>query len=463
MGKKLLLTVAAMLSWGWAAAQGIEFRDIPFDEALRQARQEGRPVFIDCYTVWCGPCKLMAENVFTLPAAGEYFNARFVCVKIDMEKGEGVELAKRFGVDIFPTFLVVNHNGREMHRVFGGGELNDFIARVDVGLRAKKPFETLARKYEKGRLGKKDMTDYWLLLRAAGKTVEGRQVGAKLLGMLGGDDKLLSVYWPLLRERANSPMSADMDFILTNRHALEHNNGKETVDKFIYDIFAGAITEENADAMMIKIGTLEGNSKVQLLYLASLAQARERNDAAGYIAVMEENYLVVPTGMTIDAFTGGESLFRKEDYRRLQTMAEELSERLADDAQNDITARNLKHRFDNMASRYRRMGHDGVYWEQFDTVDEALARAMAEEYKPVFLYLYTGVPDTVFEREDIGDLLNRHFINVMFDATENPDITARFDTVPIPAMLIIGSNGILQHVLNGSGNLFECLGKITKR
>lgn len=72
------------------AMDGTNFRDLSFDEGLAAARAEGKLLFVDCYTTWCGPCKNMTNNVFPQKAAGDYFNPRFVCIKVDMEKGEAL-------------------------------------------------------------------------------------------------------------------------------------------------------------------------------------------------------------------------------------------------------------------------------------------------------------------------------------------------------------------------------------
>ena len=92
------------------AQEGVNFRDITFEEALKQAKSENKLVFMDCYTSWCGPCKNMADKVFPQKAAGDYFNPRFVCVKYDMEKGAGVELAKKFEI---PLVVRSSMNDRE--------------------------------------------------------------------------------------------------------------------------------------------------------------------------------------------------------------------------------------------------------------------------------------------------------------------------------------------------------------
>lgn len=81
-----------------------DFQDLSLDKALEKAKVENKLVFMDCYTSWCGPCKMMAEKILPLKEVGEYMNGRFVCIKVDMEKGEGPKLAQKYQVSAYPTF-----------------------------------------------------------------------------------------------------------------------------------------------------------------------------------------------------------------------------------------------------------------------------------------------------------------------------------------------------------------------
>lgn len=99
---------------------GIKFEKASFADLLAKAKQENKLIFLDCYTVWCGPCRMMANTVFTDAKVGDFFNAHFINAKIDMEKGEGVELAKRYQVDAYPTMMFIDGDGKVVHRFTGG-------------------------------------------------------------------------------------------------------------------------------------------------------------------------------------------------------------------------------------------------------------------------------------------------------------------------------------------------------
>lgn len=87
---------------------GIAFFQGTWEEALKKAEAEKKLIFLDAYTEWCGPCKQMSKEVFTNEQLGEYFNAHFVCYKMDMEKGEGLHIAQKFRINAYPTLLFLN-------------------------------------------------------------------------------------------------------------------------------------------------------------------------------------------------------------------------------------------------------------------------------------------------------------------------------------------------------------------
>lgn len=129
--KKVFLLAALMLVTSVSVmAQGVNFKSGTLKELLAQAKTADKYLFVDVYTTWCGPCKYMANNVFPQAKVGEYFNKTFVNAKFDAEKGEGIEVAKKYGVKAYPTFLILDANGVEVGRIVGGGDPDDFIKKT---------------------------------------------------------------------------------------------------------------------------------------------------------------------------------------------------------------------------------------------------------------------------------------------------------------------------------------------
>ena len=98
---------------------GIDFYDGSFQEALDASAKTGKPIFIDVYATWCGPCKQLKRTSFKDKAVGEYYNKNFICLSIDGEKGEGPQIMKMYGINSYPTLLIVNSKAQIQARSEG--------------------------------------------------------------------------------------------------------------------------------------------------------------------------------------------------------------------------------------------------------------------------------------------------------------------------------------------------------
>lgn len=148
--KRVLLTFALAAGMVSAAMAQTDFRHISYAEGLEAAKAEGKLLFVDFYTEWCGPCKMMANNVFPQKEVGDYMNAKFVCLKIDAEKGEGVELAKRFDIKAYPTFITISADGKELGRREGGMDADELPMLVERMLNPDLTPERMKARYESG-------------------------------------------------------------------------------------------------------------------------------------------------------------------------------------------------------------------------------------------------------------------------------------------------------------------------
>jgi len=116
------MSVSTMLS-----ANGIDFSQSEWQNIFVQAKAENKIVFVDAYTSWCGPCKKMSREVFTNSKVGEFYNANFINVKVDMERGNGPKLAAAFAVYAYPTYLFLSPDGELLHKGMGYLQAPDFI------------------------------------------------------------------------------------------------------------------------------------------------------------------------------------------------------------------------------------------------------------------------------------------------------------------------------------------------
>jgi len=119
----LFVTVSAY------AGDGVSFVTVTsWSEALDLAATSGKPIFLDAYTDWCGWCKVMDEETFADPEVAKVMNASFVNVKMEMETGGGVDVAMKYRITGFPTFMVFDASGKPTYKTFGYQSPQDWLA-----------------------------------------------------------------------------------------------------------------------------------------------------------------------------------------------------------------------------------------------------------------------------------------------------------------------------------------------
>lgn len=154
MMKRIFTVLVLSILGQLVLAQGIEFFKGSFDEAKAEARAQGKLIFMDAYAVWCGPCKMMSNNVFPQKSVGDFFNANFINMKVDMEKGEGLTLRKQYGVSAYPTMMLIDGDGEVVQQIKGARGAD---ALIDWAKKAALPNKSLTQKLqEKYDAGERD-------------------------------------------------------------------------------------------------------------------------------------------------------------------------------------------------------------------------------------------------------------------------------------------------------------------
>lgn len=152
-----------------AFAQGIEFFTGSWEQALEEAKAKDKVIFVDAYTTWCGPCKMMAKNVFPDPSVGDFFNRNFISVKLDMEADESISFRKKHPVSAYPTLFFIDGDNEIVQKTMGAkqpAQLLDWAKQV-ASINDKSG--DYAAEYDKGSRDPELIYNYLKALNASGK------------------------------------------------------------------------------------------------------------------------------------------------------------------------------------------------------------------------------------------------------------------------------------------------------
>ena len=169
--------LSGFVAFAFAQDKGMKFEhNTSWEQVLAKAKAENKFIFVDAFTTWCGPCKMMSKNIFPLEEVGDFYNAHFINLKIQLDTtnddndevkswfAAGKEIATKYNVKAFPTYLMFSPNGEIVHRAVGSSDAAKFIAKGQDAINPNKQYYTLKRQYE---AGKKDEQSLYTLAKAA--------------------------------------------------------------------------------------------------------------------------------------------------------------------------------------------------------------------------------------------------------------------------------------------------------
>ncbi len=113
-----------------------------FQEAVENARQQSKPIFIDFYADWCIPCKQMDRTVFSDPDVGTFMNKHFISIKLDASDGAGWNTKLKSNVfksSAMPFYAFFDASGNYVPEASFGGKAKkkEFLNRAKQVLHSK--------------------------------------------------------------------------------------------------------------------------------------------------------------------------------------------------------------------------------------------------------------------------------------------------------------------------------------
>lgn len=219
---------------------GIKFEHGAWTEIVTKAKQVNKPIFLDAFASWCGPCKWMSKNIFPNDTVGDFYNKNFVSTKIDMEKGEGVELARKFQVSAYPTFLYISPDGETLlHRTCGSTPADIFIQNGKIAIDPEKQLLFYKKKFENGSSDAAQTVYYFDMLRNACMNFD-KEVSA-YLDKQKESDLISQDNWKIISEYLSDSNSKTFKYLLAHKKNFENAFTKESVNKKIGEVYSAGL------------------------------------------------------------------------------------------------------------------------------------------------------------------------------------------------------------------------------
>jgi thiol-disulfide isomerase/thioredoxin len=241
-----LVTILIFVFKLYSQASGIRFIDnLSWDQVKEKAKNENKPIFIDVYATWCGPCKDMDTRIYPQAAVGKVFNYQFISIKVQQDKSpkdnafiqswykDAAAILKEYAVDAFPTYLFVSPEGKLMHREVGVHEAPEFIQIAELAL--TNPIGKYDPQLAAYQQGKKDYNTLDALILHVLKVRKNNQLAVKMakdykqnyLDKLPVAELLTKRHLDFLGEFPSLVSTKDQFFKLCYEHPAEVDKAKE--------------------------------------------------------------------------------------------------------------------------------------------------------------------------------------------------------------------------------------------
>ena len=234
----LLLSTAAVMAQP-KLEDGIKFEQGNWANTLAKAKAENKIVFVDAYTTWCGPCKKMDAETFPDKMVGDFYNKNFINFKVDVEKGDGLDIAEKYKVNSYPTLFFVKSDAELVHSSVGRKNPEELINFGELVLTMvkdpNKSFPAMEKRYKEGERGSEFLMSYAYVL--LDREMNYHQVFNDYVKTQS--DLLTSDNIKFISNFTRDSSSPYYEFMIKHKVEFDKVVGKEVIDEIFTTILFG--------------------------------------------------------------------------------------------------------------------------------------------------------------------------------------------------------------------------------
>lgn len=234
---------ACLIAFGGLITVNAQNRKIEFEtkmsweKALKKAKKQNKLIFLDCYTKWCGFCKVLDNHVFTVDTVADFYNERFINIRMDMEEGIGPSLQKKYGINAYPTLLFIDAEENMVDCRVGFAE---HLELIDLAQRAMDPERNLAameKQYQAGNRMPDFLEQYMEMLKRSVDDMRCKEIIDRDLASLSDEAFYTPAVWSLLSKHIDASFELFRSRVIENQAKFDRVIGRLEVDSVIDQAF----------------------------------------------------------------------------------------------------------------------------------------------------------------------------------------------------------------------------------
>jgi thiol-disulfide isomerase/thioredoxin len=264
---------------------------------MAMAKNENKVIFLDAYTSWCGPCKWMAANMFTKDSIADFYNQKFICAHFDMEKGEGITLARTYQVKAYPTLLFINNSGEMVHvRVGAPQKVSDYLEMGNFALTPGEGFSDYQKQFQSGNRNPDFILKYLTRLQNAYIPVD--ETLKEYFSTIKDQDLVSRDNWNISYQFVNDMNSRE--FVYLQKHQIEFEKlyTKDSVNQKIFNVYIQSLTalthsrtfnDESYKTLKQQIRDSGYGGADKVIFVSDLTLYQSRSDIGNYLSLVYDH------------------------------------------------------------------------------------------------------------------------------------------------------------------------------